>query len=119
MYYKLFLSSILTSLLMTPLGFAENNCTKEALEQANNQYLQEIASYTSKFANQQNYHAVAELNNIKPSVAFKVKHAQEIKKFNLTNYQPSQKFCDDLYANLVDLNNQLTEIIHKYSPDPD
>lgn len=116
MFFKQFFLSIIVSLLfISPLSLAENICTKEALEQANNQYLQKIASYTSLFVNQQNQTAIAELNNIKPTAAFKVKHAQEIKKFNHHDYQPSQQFCDDLYSNLLDLNIQLSEIINKYS----
>lgn len=94
---------------------AENECTKEAIEQANNHYLQAMASRMSQFANQQNHVAVTELNNIKPATSFKKKYAQEIKYLNTPNYQPSQNFCDDVYANLDKLNSQLTEVINKYA----
>lgn len=115
MCYKLFLLSTLMSLLISPFSMAENECTKEAIEQANNQYLQEMASQMSLFANQQNHSAVTELNNIKPTTSFKKKYAREINQLNTPNYQPSQEFCDDVYANLEELKSQLSDVINKYS----
>lgn len=88
-------------------------CTQQAIEQANNQYLQEISNYTSAFSNARNYEAVEALNKIKPKASFRKKHAKEIKHFNDPNYQPSQEFCNDVYKNLNELNQQVMKVIEK------
>lgn len=88
-------------------------CTQQAIEQANNQYLQEISNYTSAFSNAHNYEAVEALNRIKPKASFRKKHAKEIKRFNDSNYQPSQAFCDDVYQNLDELNQQVMKVVEK------
>lgn len=88
-------------------------CTQQAIDQANNQYLQKISNYISMFSNAHNQEAVEELSKIRPKNAFRKKHAKEIKHFNDQNYQPSQEFCDDVYANLNELNQQVMNIVEK------
>lgn len=96
-----------------PIAIAEpvQPCTQQAIEQANNQYLQEISNYTSTFSNAHNYEAVEALNKIKPKASFRKKHAKEIKHFNDPGYQPSQEFCNDVYANLKELNQQVITVV--------
>lgn len=88
-------------------------CTQQAIEQANNQYLQEISNYISMFSNNDNDEAVDALNKIKPKASFRKKHAHEIKHFNDPDYQPSQAFCDDVYQNLNELNQQIMDVVEK------
>lgn len=88
-------------------------CTQQAIEQANNRYLQEISNYTRAFSNDHNYEAVEALTKIKPKASFRKKHAKEIKQFNDPNYQPSQEFCKDVYKNLNELNQQVMKVVEK------
>lgn len=116
MRYQLFFLFTVLTLGVAPLAMAESTaiCSQQAIEEANTQYLRDLSSYISEFTNQQNQAAVNELSRIRPKEAFKRKHAQEIKQFNTPHYQPSIEFCEDVYANLEDLKQQINDIIHKY-----
>lgn len=116
MFYKFFTIFLFWGLFS--LNSIANNtqiCSQEAIEEANNQYLQEISNYISEFSNDHNNEAVQELSKIKPKESFKKQYAKEIKKLSRKDYQPPQAFCDDVYKNLDELNQQIKEIIKKHA----
>lgn len=119
MRYQLFFLSAVLTLGVAPLAIAEPTivCSQQAIEEANTQYLRDLSNYISEFTNLKNQAAVTELSRIRPKESFKRKHAQEIKQFNTPNYQPSAEFCEDVYANLEDLKQQINDIIDKYDLD--
>lgn len=100
---------------MSAMADTTLSCSREAIERANMQYLQEISNYISLFSNQKNYAAVKALTDIQPTDVFRKKHAREIARFiRDETYEPSQQFCVDGYTNLKDLRAKVTKVVNKY-----
>ena len=115
MFYK-FLTLFLFWGLFSLNSMANNTqaCSQEAIEKANNQYLQEISNHISEFSSKHNNKAVQELSKIKPTESFKKRYEKEIQQLSKKDYQPPQNFCDAVYKNLDNLNQQIKVIVKKH-----
>lgn len=115
MFYKFLTLFLFWGLFsLTSVANEAKVCSQEAIEKANNQYLQEISNHISDFSNENNNKAVQELSKIKPKESFRKRYEKEIKQLGRKGYQPPQVFCDDVYKNLDDLKQQIKTIVDKY-----